>query len=128
MLLGSCKKENPVIEPTLQGLWRLDNRFTQMEMLFSSDSVIQYYGDYSDSLQNYIFTVYARGTFKILGDTSFLNPYDSINYSGKHIKIHVWRPKDTDYQLIYGVYELSKDSLFIHTYCCKNHFKYYKVN
>ncbi|MDP1727628.1 MAG: hypothetical protein Q8M15_12660 [Bacteroidota bacterium] len=128
LLAGSCKKDNPVIEPTLQGLWGRDIGFSHMEMFFSSDSVIQYVANSSDSLHNPIYTEYARGIFKILPDTSFLNRVDSIVYSGKHIKIHVWQPGSTAYELIYGVFELSKDSLLIHTYCCKMTQRYHRIN
>ncbi len=69
-------------------------------MLFSSDSVIQYYANSWDSLYNPIYTEYARGIFKILPDTSFVNTFDSTTYKGKHIKIHVWRPNFPDYSLI----------------------------
>ncbi|MDP1727627.1 MAG: hypothetical protein Q8M15_12655 [Bacteroidota bacterium] len=128
LLVGSCKKEKtPVIEPALQGLWRMDHKYIHMEMLFNSDSVIQYDGKFSDSLQDFIYTESARGTFKILADTSFLNTGDSITYTGKHIKIQVWGPNFPTSGFIYGVFELSKDSLIIHTYCCKVTQRYSRI-
>lgn len=129
LLAGSCKKgDDPVIEPTFQGLWRIDttgNYFNQEVMLIRGDSVILYSSNryYPNNLQY----EYARGIIRILPDTSFFNRYDSINYSGKHLKIDVVMNSTSGPGITYGVFELSKDSLIIHKYCCFMHLRYSRI-
>lgn len=124
----SCKKrENPLAEPTLQGLWQLDTRGSQyhlQQMLFRGDSVFQSVGSRFDSVPTYKY--YAKGTYRILPDTSFLNIYDSVIYAGKNLKIDMWKDPYSP-QIMYGVFKLTTDSLVIHTYCCYTLLRFYRI-
>lgn len=127
MLIGSCKKDNPVIEPTLQGLWRMDTRgtyFDPTDLKFDGDSVIQ-------TLQVYQYPIgrvlkYNRGTFRIKADTSILYSPLLPVYSGSYLKCKFYE-NGLYVSFFDGIYQLSKDSFIIDTYCCRNHLSFYRV-
>lgn len=129
LLIGSCKKDEIIRkEPSLDGLWRLDTTSfwgSQGEMLINGDSVILYENWRYNPIEFMHET--ARGIIRILPDTSFFNSYDSVNYSGKHLKIDVVMNSTSGPGITYGVFELSKDSLIIHKYCCFMHLKFYRI-
>ncbi len=135
-IISACKKDNEIaLQPSLDGNWKLDSTGYSW-ITNAGHNYWQINGNQVQELHG-IFPVDLNGQMKIVPiqkgvisfntDTTFLNPITKIVHSGKNILIDFYKSDSISAGHTKGVYELSKDSLIIHTSCCYKTFRYSRV-
>lgn len=136
LLLFACKKDTEIQTiKSLDGTWKFDSTGYSW-MTNAGQNFWQINGNQVQELHG-IFPVELNGEMKIVPiqkgiisfntDTTFLNPITKIVHSGKNILIDFYKSDSISAGHTKGVYELSKDSLIIHTSCCYKTFRYSRV-
>ena len=136
LLLFACKKDTEIQTiNSLNGTWKFDSTGYSW-VTNAAHNYWQISGNQVQVLHG-IFPVELNGEMKIVPvqkgiisfnpDTSFLNPITKIVHSGKNIRIDFYTTDSAFAGYTKGVYELSNDSLVIHTSCCFQTFRYSRV-
>ncbi len=136
LIISACKKDKEIVlESGLDGNWKFDSTgFSWM-----TNAGQNYWQINANKVQELhgIFPIELNGQMKIVPiqigiisfnpDTSFINPKTQVKHSGKNIRIDFYNEESKFAGYTKGVYELSKDSLLIHTSCCYQTFRYSRV-
>jgi hypothetical protein len=135
-IISACKKDKEIaLQSGLDGNWKFDSTgFSWMTNAghnywqINANKVQELHEIFPIELNGKIQIVpFQTGIITLNPDTSFSNPVTKVKHSGKNIRIDFYNEESRFTGFTKGVYELSKDSLLIHTSCCYKTFRYSRV-
>lgn len=136
-VLFACKRDSDLqVYQGLEGKWKYDStgnswgwKSAYVYWQISGLEVQQFQGVFPVEWNGGMELEHVQtGKIRFKSDTSFINPITKEVYTGKGIHIDFFVDDSIYAGYKKGIYEVSKDSLVIHTSCCYRTFRYARVN